>query len=257
MAEFFNASISYPTILWSLLLCVALLYWLLAIIGAVGVDLLDAGADVADGAVDGAVEAIEAADAADGAAEAADGAAEVAESATHLSDYTGFLSLFRRRQAPLTVVLTVFFLWNWLLNHLTVHYLSDSLNEWIPIEIWGTGILILYFWISQPLSRAMLVPITPIFDTHSAIKSKDLIGEVVEVQTSRVDEKFGQAILEDGGAGLILQVRCRLEQNLKKGDRALIVRFDGDDESYRIEPMNIDEKNKLTNRENAVSKVKG
>lgn len=242
MAEFFSASISYPTILWSLLLCVALFYWILAIIGAVGVDLLDAGADVADGAGDaleGAADAIDGtADAADGASEAADGASEVAESSAQISDYTGFLSLFRRRQAPLTVVLTVFFFWNWLLNHLTVHYLSGVLNDLVPIEIWGTGFLLFYFWISQPLSRALLIPMAPIFETHHAITSKDLIGEVVEVQTSRVDEKFGQASLEDGGAGLILQVRCRPEQNLKKGDRALIVRFDRDDESYRIEPMN-------------------
>ena len=51
-----------------------------------------------------------------------------------------------------------------------------------------------------------------------------------------VDKKFGQAEFDDGGAGMIIQVRCDQENKLKKGSQALIVSYDDRREAFIIEP---------------------
>ena len=46
MNEFLAASLSYPTIVFTTLLSFAICYWLLSLVGAVGMDSLDFDADV-------------------------------------------------------------------------------------------------------------------------------------------------------------------------------------------------------------------
>ena len=65
----------------------------------------------------------------------------------------------------------------------------------------------------------------------------DLIGKVVKIDTSRVDDKFGSAKADDGGAGLIIQVRCDSANKLTRGSNALVVSFDDDREAYEVTPV--------------------
>ena len=43
--------------------------------------------------------------------------------------------------------------------------------------------------------------------------------------------------MEDGGSGLMIHVTCSKANPLKKGDRALIIDFDAQKDSYEIEPI--------------------
>ena len=45
MELFFQTSLTFPVVLFSFMLCVAMLYWLTVALGAVDVDVLDAGGD--------------------------------------------------------------------------------------------------------------------------------------------------------------------------------------------------------------------
>ena len=107
----------------------------------------------------------------------------------------------------------------------------------LPFPTWLTGIPIFVgaAILSLVLTSFAIRPIAPIFATRHAKKHSDLVGRVVVVSTGKVDEKFGQATLEDGGAGLILQVRADPALELRKGDRCLVI--DLDDGAFRIEKM--------------------
>ena len=80
-------------------------------------------------------------------------------------------------------------------------------------------------------------PLGDAFVTPEAKKRVDFIGHECTVRTGRVDARFGQAECADGGAGLLIEVRCDSRNALKRGDQALIVSFDDAREAYIIEPM--------------------
>jgi hypothetical protein len=80
-------------------------------------------------------------------------------------------------------------------------------------------------------------PLAPIFVHTTSRGGRHLIGKACVVRTGRVDDRFGQAELDDGGAGLLLHVRCAGENALKKGDEALIIDYDAQRDVYIVEPM--------------------
>ena len=52
-----------------------------------------------------------------------------------------------------------------------------------------------------------------------------------------MDGTHGRATVEDGGAGLVIQVVCGRDNPLKRGDRALLIDFDPRREVYEVEPV--------------------
>ena len=54
------------------------------------------------------------------------------------------------------------------------------------------------------------------------------------VRTSRVDNDFGEAVLEDGGAGLILKVRSTGDATFVKGDRVVLLEHLKNENVYRV-----------------------
>jgi len=57
------------------------------------------------------------------------------------------------------------------------------------------------------------------------------------VRTGSVTGTFGEALLEDGGAGLVVRVRVDRELPVKRGDQMLIVDYDEAKESFLVEPL--------------------
>src|SRR5690606_35640771 len=90
MHEFLFTTFGYPTIIFTILLVVAFLYWSMVIIGAIGIDVLDLD-------VDGATESV---------ASAGDVASEVDGEALSLGLFAGTLSRLRLRDVPFTLVLS-------------------------------------------------------------------------------------------------------------------------------------------------------
>src|SRR5690606_19538506 len=106
----------------------------------------------------------------------------------------------------------------------------------LPASMWGSGLLVLATVLALLVSNQLAVPLAPVFDTHEAKRRDDLIGKIVEVRTGHVDAQFGQATAEDGGAGLIVQVRCE-PGRLTRGQRALVISHDPERETYEVEPL--------------------
>lgn len=270
--------VAFPTIIFSVLVGVTLLYWGMVIVGAFDIDFLDFGgaADGADGALDGATEgavegAVEGATegAAEGAAEAAldgaldaaadgvgeglaegvtEGAAEGvtegavegaadsgAEAASH-GGLAGLLLALRLRSAPVTVIVSLISVFGWVLSLILSHYAAPLMSGVIPGWLIGVVVFIAAFVVAVPLTSVASRPLGRFFVIHSAPRKTSLIGKVCLLTTGRVDASFGQAELDDGGAGLLVQVRCDMANGLKRGSQALIVAYDQEREAFLVEP---------------------
>ena len=62
-------------------------------------------------------------------------------------------------------------------------------------------------------------------------------GKFLVIPGEEVTDRFGEALLEDGGAGLVVRVRVETDEKLARGDRAVIVGYDEDRQEFTVAPM--------------------
>jgi len=236
MGEFLRIALTFPTAFYSLLLIVVVAYWLFVMVGVLDLDLFDVDVDLdldldvdigIDGAADGALEG-----AADGAV---DGAAEAGLEGGASAGAKVLASVFSALSlglVPITISFSFFTLYGWVLTFSGVYYLATVITPLIAGGLFaGATILALV------MAGITVRPMRGIFQTHTKHGQDTLIGSVCVVTTGRVDARFGQANFSDGGAGLILPVRCDTKDNgIKRGDRVLIIGYDSETRLYQVEP---------------------
>jgi hypothetical protein len=237
MEEFLILSLSYPTVIFTALLAAAFVYWILVIVGAMGIDVLDVDLDGAhDGVAEGAAEG-----ATEGAAEGVtEGATEGATEASHEASaglLAGIFYALRLRSVPLTLVLSLVILLGWVLCWLGARFLLHGMGLG-PTWLIGTALLASAIIVAFPITAVLVRPLAYVLKVEKTVSRRDLVGKVVRIDTSRVDRRFGMAKAEDGGAGLIVQVRCEAEANgLTRGSNALVVSYDQVREIYEVVPV--------------------
>lgn len=228
MHEFLFTTFGYPTIIFTVLLMLAFLYWTLVIVGVMGIEVLDVDLDGATGGVKGATEGLVAPE-----GMTTEGAHE---SVSLLSFLGALLHRLRLSDVPLTLVLSMVVLLSWIIAQvcsslLLVHW--DSSARWIG----GTVVLVLAPVVALLASAVLLRPLGGLLQPEPQTRREDWIGKIVMVDTSRVDRVFGTARADDGGAGLLLQIRCDAGNGLHRGSRALVIAFDVASETYEVTPV--------------------
>jgi len=201
MQEFLHTALSFPTVILSVLLGVAVAYWLLAALGLVGDDPLELA-----GVIDGDVGALE--------------------------GLAGFLVKFGLAGIPTTLVLTILIFIAWLLSYFSGLLLLNHLPDWLRITF-GAFVLPAALFVALPLTAAVLRPITRLKRRIAPPPNRNLLGRVAIVRTGEVDARHGQAALDDNGASLIVQVRCETG-NLRRGDRVILVEHLKAENAYRV-----------------------
>ncbi|WP_437313564.1 glycine zipper family protein [Sorangium sp. So ce385] len=246
MAEVLAASLAFPAVIFTVLLALALIYWLFVVLGALDLDLLggahgDATPDLGglEGAAKGALEGA-AKGALEGAAKGslegtAKGSLEGADGAHGVGALLVALELHR---VPATVTLTLIAAFGWFTSALST-MLAAPLWAGAGLPRWALGVTALAgsLVVAVLLTSLAVRPLAPLFVTRHATSKKDLVGRVCVVSTGRVDERFGQAVIDEGGASHILDVRCDTPGALRRGDRALLVSWDPDGEVFGVEPL--------------------
>lgn len=253
MREFLDALLAYPTVIYTSLMGLSLLYWFTVILGFLDLDLFDLDADLdvgLDGAMDGALDG-----AIDGAAEgAAEGALEAAEGvgadalqepdldldADSPGGIAGILYTLGLAGVPLTISLSLVVLVGWVVCYygmVLVGGLLPAAAEGGIVEIiLGSGVGLVALVAGLIVTRFAVVPLKPVFVTQQASRRRDFVGKLCTVTTSRVSSDFGQGEIADGGSGLLVQIRVRDEAELHRGDNALVYEYDAEDEVYYVIP---------------------
>lgn len=233
MTEFLNAILAFPTVLLTIPLGVVIVYWLFVLLGALDINLLgDADLDghghtdldvAGHGHADGHLDA-------QGHAHAdghhgdhhGDGDAE------HAGGLAGLIQALGLGGVPVTLMLSILILAGW----------GFCLGA---VELFGSGgwrslvAPLASLALAVPVTGTLIRPLRRLYTTVAAPRHRDLLGRICTITTLRVDERYGQAEVEDGAAGLIVQVRSTDPGRLHRGDRALI--FDYKDEVFYVEPM--------------------
>ncbi|MBX3225937.1 MAG: DUF1449 family protein [Labilithrix sp.] len=233
MGHFLGVALGFPMAIYSGLLALAIVYWLFVLVGAVHVSF-----DGADGAVDGAMEGATKG-ALDGAVDAVDldldvgGASEVDLDVHGDGGHAGLLNALKLRSAPATLVLSLIVFFAWILGMFGA----------AAIDAFGLGI-------AAKLALFVLAPVVGVFPTSvvirplartlkpvQATKRAQLVGKLCTIRTGTVTDRFGEALLEDGGSGLVVRVRVDAGEKLGRGDQALIVSYDEESQEFTVAPL--------------------
>jgi hypothetical protein len=227
VAAFLTLVTTFPVVVYTVLLGASLVYWVFVVIGAVSLDSHhhDGGLDLdLDG--DGIPDHLQHADGTDGQHEG--------------GGLAGMMAALKLRSAPATVVLSILVLFAWLLSIVGLQVLAGVL----PAAMMGAVKLLLL--ILAPLlalfpTSIAVRPLAKIFAPPKAIANKELVGKLCTIRTGTVTEKFGEATLDDGGAGLVVRVRVDTGQKLGRGQQAVIVGYDDERHEYTVAPMEIED----------------
>lgn len=231
VGAFWSEILALPTLVYTAALGVALVYWLIAILlGGLDHD----GAD-AHGAHDAAHGAHDVAHGHDGHVDhhAGDGHDHAHEAG--FAPLVALVSALGLRGVPLTFGLSNLALWSWAACFLGMHHLAPRAPG--PAWLVSTAIALASLVLGALATRVAVRPFHRVFKTHHAPSKLAFLGRPCTITTASVDATFGQALCEDGGAGLVIAVRYDGPARLTKGQRAVLVDYDPGRDLYIIEPL--------------------
>lgn len=203
MDIFLQTALSFPTVLFSFLLCLAIVYWAIVALGLVDVDMLDVEAD---SLLEGS---------------SAEGIAAL-------------LSKLKLNGVPVTLVLSLLFASSWLLSYFVELLILSHLSLGLLRYPLGLVVVVVALGLSLPVAAAVCSPLRPLFRKAEAVTSKSVLGQTAVIRSGRVTQEHGEAVLEDGGAGLILKVRAEEAKGLKRGDRVVLLEYLEAQHAYRV-----------------------
>lgn len=203
MGGFAEIAFAYPTAIYSALLVVVLVYWLLALTGLV--DFEESSPDL-DGT---------------------------------LGTVAGYLVAFGLGGVPFSIVVSLLVLIAWLLSSLAAEIILPLVPTEILGFIAGSGILIAAFACALPLTAVCVRPMRKLFVSHSAVSNQALVGQRCRILTGSVSAGFGRAEVESRGASFNIRVFADEPNTLARGSPAIILEYVPDTGSYRVQAENV------------------
>lgn len=231
MNELVTASLQFPTVVFTIVLGIVLVYWLFVLLGALDIDLFGGDVDVdVSGAAKGVGDMLTGG--AKGGAEAfhADAGGDVDAGGDADADGGGIWHGLGLGDVPVTISVSLIVMISWCASLLVMHYIAGTAG-------WQRAVvLVIAIILALPIAALLVRPLAPVFAVKEAKSNNDYVGHGCTITTGSVDDRFGQATVEDGGTVLVIQVRCEQPGKLARGDKALIIEFDQARQAYIVEP---------------------
>lgn len=226
MQEFLQIALSFPTIIFSGMLIGVVLYWLMVILGAVDLELLEFDIDLETDFdlnmdVDMDVDA------------GLDADADVDVEAPGSGFLRAIMAAIGLGTVPVTIIASIVTLASWLLCFTAIYFLGPVLGTSIFA---GLAVVAISFVLSLPITSIFTHPLKSVFKLHTHTGGHTLVGKLCMVTSGSVTDSFGQAEVDDGGAGLIVSIRCDNPEALARGSRALLIDYDDERDIFFVEP---------------------
>jgi uncharacterized membrane protein YbhN (UPF0104 family) len=198
MREFVATAFGYPAALFSFLLVVVVAYWVLTVIGAADLDVLD-------GAEGGGFE--------------------------------GSLAGLGLNGVPPTVVLSLVIAFSWFAC-LAGTVLLNGADLSTPLTVvLGFVLVVLALLVGVAVTRLLAVPLRRLFPNEPPASRNDFVGRPCVIRTGSVTHDFGQAeVTAADGSSALVQVRQSGQDVLIAGSTALIFDYDVDGEFFWVVP---------------------
>lgn len=208
MTLFLETIFSFPVVIYTTLLLISVLFWLFGAIDIFQSDSLDASSVDSDAGL--------------------------------ASGLNGILLKFKLNEIPFTIVLTFIFLFAWLSSYILYRIFQTPMKG-IALIYYGIGVanLLSSIIIGTCLTSLVLRPFNQwLSKLNPEVTHKSILGEIIMVRSSIVNQKKGEGFYEDGGAGMILQIRCFNEDNqMTRDDEAIIIRYEASGNYYEVIPL--------------------
>lgn len=216
MMEFLSTVFTLPTAFYTVLLGVVICYWLLSALGLVGGEMIDGWIG---GDLHGHGHGI--------------GDHTLADGAHHHNGVFDPLMRLGLGGIPVTVVLSALIAVSWALTYLAdVHLLSLLPTNTLRI-VGGAATIVVAFAAAIPISAFALRPVRSLLRRMQPGPPRPILGQTAVIR-SPVNRVTGTASVEDGGAGLILQIRADEPDRYKRGDRVVLIEYLEDQNAYRV-----------------------
>jgi hypothetical protein len=209
MGNFYAAVFSYPTAVYTALLGIVLVYWVLAVIGLV--DFEHSGLDV-------------------------DIDAQVDTDPSELSTLAGYVVAFGLNGVPFSVAVSLVVLYGWVGSCLAGMWLQPLVPAGLLGWLAGTAVFGAASALALVLSARTIRPLRKLFVTHAALSNAALVGQLCRVITGSVDQRVGRAEVAQRGASINIRVWAKVPNALTKGSPARIVDYDAERARYLIVP---------------------
>lgn len=207
MEQLIAVASQFPTVIYSTLLGIVVVYWLVGMLGLVDLGFstdveldVDADADISVGGL------------------------------------TGLMLTFGLTGVPFTLVISIMTLVCWLISFYAQLYLLTWLPDGWLYYLMGAVSGFVIFLISLPVTAIIIRPLKGMFNSVETATSEQFVGKEAAIATGTVSETFGQARIFNDGAEILLDVRCSAEHALKMGDKVLIIEYVQENHAYIVAP---------------------
>jgi len=198
--EYLSLAFTLPTLIFSTLLCVVLLFWLITLIGFADIDMLDG---------------------------------DVSLSSDDIDPDAAFTK-FGFGELPVTVVISMLVMFGWL-NSIYLHkFFGYLLGEGVSFYFMSMVMVLVSVFGAMPLVVLLAKPLQRFFDSKEAASKEDMLGLECTIATSKVSDTFGQAKIMFQGAEQLIEVRTECETPFKLGDRAVLLEHNKEQHFYTI-----------------------
>jgi len=197
MDTFFAIAFSFPTVIFSVLLCVAIVYWLISLVGLGDIE--------ADGDIDAS------------------------------GDFSGLMVTLGLQGVPLPLVLTLLFLIAWLASYFAELLLGALVPDGFLHALFGLAVIAGALVMSVLVTAVVIRPLRPLFRrAYLPPLQKRIIGTACVVTSATVTETKGRAEAILDGAHLVLQVRSHTP--LAHRERAVLIEHIPDKNAWWVVP---------------------
>lgn len=198
MELFLNTIFGFPTIVFTCAVIMFTLYWLCAILGMVELEILDFDLD---------------------------------ETAL---DLTGLMQKIKLDGVPVTIALSLLFYFSWLVSMAIQYQLFHFELNLLANILVGFGVMIISLLLGDVIASQAVRPLRKIFRDQEVLSKKDLVGQVATVRSHSVSQTFGEAIFNDGAAGIQIKIRSYEENHLTKGDQVMLLEYQSQQDTYTV-----------------------
>jgi hypothetical protein len=205
MADFLTTCSTAPAVVYTALMGMAALYWLLVALGAFDIDLFHVDFD-ADASGDG----------------------------IHPHGLLEFLSLGR---VPITILATFLVTFAWFLCLVGEVALRGPLTTVMPAGAYAWVMGLGAFFAAIPLTGLAARPLRGAFSVQEAITKRGVVGSPMTITSVSADERFGTAVADLAGDEIILNVVTRPGVTMTKGEAGVVVEYDDARDVYLVAPL--------------------
>ena len=149
------------------------------------------------------------------------------------TDSTGMIARLGLSGVPFMLILSVLAFFGWLITYfaqlLFLQFLPDPLRMLV-----GIGVLVAALLPGLLLTSLLLRPVARLIMKLRPPVPPSVLGKAGNVISPQVTEREGRAEFDDGGAGLILQVRAPPGVTFNRGERVVLLSFDEQRDSYAV-----------------------